>query len=246
MDMYMDVVVFSRSEDHGYDMLQARKLVESEEIDLDMEDFDYEAALKRTRKAPELKPYPEEWLKSFPVRYNPQYLLKRGVPKETCAKFDIRWDPIRNRVCFPFRTFDGTLAGMQGRDVTGHSKIRYLTYTYKKQKNGHVWLNEQNVEKTKAIVLVEGPVDAMKVASIYPNVLAAMTSQITEPKFDRVKDAPALITFFDEGDAGEKARQRVKWLAKDTSVMHVTPPPGREDPGEMTIEEIATALEFIT
>jgi hypothetical protein len=246
MDLYMEIVMFHRKNPREYDLLQARKIIESETDDLALEGFDYEAALRKTRKPPELNAYPEEWLASFRLSYNHPYLLKRGVPRETCKLFDIRWDSLRKRVCFPFRTFSGTLAGMQGRDVTGQSKIRYLTYTYKKRKNGHVWLNENNVDREEPVVLVEGPVDAMKVAMVYPNVLAAMTSQITEPKFNRVKDAPAIVTFFDAGAAGDKARNRVKHLAKDTPVLHITPPKGRDDPGEMTFEELVTSLEFIS
>jgi hypothetical protein len=246
MDMYMEIVMYHRVNPRGYDLLQARNIIETETEDLSLEGYDYEAALRRTRKPPELNPYPEEWLATFPKGYNQSYLLKRGVPLETCKLFDIRWDPTRSRVCFPFRTFRGTLAGMQGRDVTGQSNIRYLTYTYQKLKNGHVWLNENNVDKEDPVVLVEGPVDAMKVSAVYSNVLAGMTSQITEPKFNRIKDVPAIVTFFDLGDAGEKARNRVKYLAKDTPVVHIYPIKGRDDPGAMTLEEIAKALEFIT
>jgi hypothetical protein len=246
IEMHAELLMLSRSSPVQYAWAAASDLIASEHDDLNLSDEEIAQAIRQSREAPPLNEYPEDWLSTFPVAYNHPYLLGRGLSSEVCKSFDIRWDPVRNRVCFPFRTFDGKLVGMQGRDTTGQSHIRYLTYTYQKLKNGHVWLHEDKVDREWPVLLVEGPIDAMKVAMVYPNVLAAMTSQITQAKWDRVKDAPAFVTFFDAGAAGDKARSKVDKLSLASNVIHVVPPPGRDDPGEMTVSEIQSKLEFLS
>lgn len=230
----------------GYEMLAAKAMVENESVELDTEGvFDYEASITHAKPKVKTAIYPEKWLASFPKAYHSPYLYHRGATEKICRHFDVRFDGLRNRICFPVRTFKGYLAGMQGRDVTDQQQLRYKTYKWKDHKNGHLWLNENHVTLDQPLVLVEGPIDALKVAMVYRNVLASMTSQVTEEKFKRVRDALKLVTFFDSGDAGDKARKRVAALAKPALVLHIYPPDNKGDPGAMTPLEIKEALAFL-
>jgi hypothetical protein len=211
------------------------ELIVNEEAEIgDVELPDYDTVIEK----PGLLVYPEEFLAPFRSMYTHPYLLDRGVSSKACRVFDVRFDPSRLRVCFPVRDFFGRLVGMQGRSVDG-SEPRYLSYTYGGKSNNSVWFGEAQVNLILPVVLVEGPIDLLKVYPVYPNVLAGMTSSVSESKLSRISDAWSVITLFDYGKGGDVGRKKVdRFFAKKGVVMHLVPSREQKDAGNMSEQDL--------
>jgi DNA primase len=76
-------------------------------------------------KVSEENPLPESLLGVFDRC--PTSLLAAGFNEQTLRHFDVGFDVNHSRITFPLRDFQGRLAGISGRDVTGES-IRYKVY----------------------------------------------------------------------------------------------------------------------
>lgn len=76
-------------------------------------------------KIVETDPLPESMLGLFDQC--PTVLLAAGFTQETLRHFDVGYDYHHQRITFPLRDFQGRLAGISGRDVTGNS-LRYKVY----------------------------------------------------------------------------------------------------------------------
>lgn len=74
----------------------------------------------------ELNPLPESLLGVFD--YCPTTLLHSGFKEATLRHFDVGFDRDHNRITYPLRDFQGRLAGISGRDITGEFS-RYKVYT---------------------------------------------------------------------------------------------------------------------
>jgi hypothetical protein len=189
---------------------------------------------------------PESWLSSFhPVlecKDGADYLHTRDVPDDVALALDVRYDTVQRRVCFPFRDPSGRLVGMQGRDITGHSKLRYYFYPYKKTVNKHYWLGEDKVDFDHPVVLVEGPFDFASVYRAYSNVLASFSVGISSLKMSRIGDASEFVTFYDAGKGGDSARLAIEKAFPRAVVTHVVPTNEGGDPGSMSWGEVFAHL----
>ena len=186
--------------------------------------------------------FPDEWLNGFPNIYKHPYLVARKVLPWVATELDIRFDPGKKRVCFPFRDPYGRLIGMQGRDATGKSDLRYLTYRYKKKANRHVWLGEDKADLNMPLVLTEGPMDYARIYQVYPNVLAS-AGGLSLPKLKRIQDALQLITLFDYGTGGNSARKKVDGFFSKVTVRHIVPSQQLGDAGNMPPELISNLID---
>lgn len=236
------------SQGNLYDLRKAYKLVLREDDELaseqflgevlDLKNFDFD---KPADNGPVLKPFNESWLNNFTPAYDHPYLKERGIDPDTAKALDIRYDPFRSRICFPARTFDGTLAGLHGRDVTGDQDLRYYAYSCDEERNNHIWTGENHVDLDKMLVLTEGPFDYAKVFMCYQNVLCCRTASYGYDMANRIKMCSKIVTFFDEGTGGDKARERTEKLYGSRVVAHLHAT-GYGDAGAMPVEEIADIL----
>ena len=225
------------------------EIIEQAEADEDFIDFDtpgIEEMLVSSKPAGHV--FPDWWLTSF-VRWQDaglakSYLQSRGVPPSIATEMDIRFDSSEKRVCFPIRDFKGTLLGLHGRALHKETEPRYRMYTHAGKNNPDIWLGEHWVDRSKPIVVVEGPFDVAAVKRVYPNVVSPQFASPGFPKIRRMQDALDWVTLLDRGKGGDVGRSRIEAaLTKDHMVTHLFPPEGRKDPGESTPEELLELLK---
>lgn len=89
-----------------------------------------------------------------------QYLTMRGISKEMVCRFDLRYSAELRRLIFPIYTHENGLLGWVGRDITGFHKLKYFNNAGLKK--SHVLYGQNLHWGRESIVLVEGPIDALK------------------------------------------------------------------------------------
>lgn len=226
----------------------ALRMVEEAENEGEMSfDFpDVEEMLLGAKAQPHT--FPEWWLDSFPLWHEApfaaDYLASRKVPASVADALDLRADTKERRVCFPVRDFGNRLMGLHGRAIDEGVDPRYRMYKQAKKNNPILWLGEHWVDRTKPIVVVEGPFDIASVYRVYRNVVSPLFVNPSIEKLMRMADALEWITIYDRGKGGDAGRAKVsKALARDHVIHHLEPPQGRKDPGECKVEEIGGLLE---
>lgn len=199
-------------------------------------------------------PFPDEgWLDSFPLVssiHTPavQYLEERGINSRLAKQFGIRFDGARYRVCFPLHDRAQRFRGLIGRTLIPNPEgPRYFYYPYKgNAPRGFTWFNEQNLDLSKPVVVVEGVFDALKVWQTYKNVTAALSIAFRLPGLGWHTGAQRWVSMFDVGKGGQLARERLQTIIPPGArVWHLPPPPGRDDPGDSTPDEIRAQLETL-
>ncbi len=229
---------------------QAFALIEEAEVN---DEFDFDIpGIEETMFGPKegLHEFPEWWLDSFAgwssVKWARDYLKTRNVSDEIATVLDLRVDTKEGRVCFPVRDFAGKLVGLHGRAVDEQREPRYRMYLQGGHNNPIVWLGEQWVDRSKPIVVVEGPFDLAAVLPVYGNVVSPLFSNPSVAKIKRMADAFEWITFYDRGAGGDAGREKVaSVLTKDHTLHHLKPPKGFKDPGAMPHKMIAEMLSPI-
>lgn len=246
MDLVMEVKrLQAKSYAPGYNLALAGPMVlnETDEIDLVLEVIpEYGDPIPE-----EEEPFPQWWLDSFMSASKfPEamaYLASRSVSPAMVAFLDVRYDPTKRRVGFPFRDSRGRIMGMQGRAIDKSEDLRYYQYGFKDQRNGTVWMGEDRIDLDRPIVLCEGPLDLTSILRCYDNVLASFTSGLSMGRLRRIRDASEIVTFYDFGKGGYAARTRISEFFKSIPVSHVIPTKEQDDSGNMSFEEVVSALE---
>ncbi len=216
-------------------------LAEEEESDvtLDIKDFD-EPPLDLIKTVP----WPEDWLDTFWKAINVpvamEYLNGRNVDKETAVALDIRWDGQKSAVCFPVRDWDGRLVGLRGRRIEGgyHDYGGPLNH-----RNKLVWFGESTVDLEAPVLMVESVFDVSSAWRVYKNIVAPFSVGMSPAKMTRMYGALDIVTLFDNGKGGDKARDLIESYFDSAVKVHCKPPEHRDDPGEMTVEELCNVLE---
>jgi len=199
---------------------------------------------------------PESWLDSFRKAWiigeARDYFIKRGIMLEEMMAWDVRWDGGRRRVCFPIRDKMGVLRGLQGRMIddvdpdADETPPRYLLYKIAGHARGAThWLGESMIDWDKPVVTVEGSFDAASVRRVYPNVVAgcgAGTVLLRKAKLERLAPAIEIVTLFDPGEAGDRARFEMRRWCRGMRVCKDAILPPDTDPGDSTPQELWKVL----
>lgn len=233
-----------------YDLAKAVQLIADEEegstISLKIDEF---AEFAKPNDDPDMDiAFSEEWLMSFKVAWKVplalEYLAGRGVSKELAIELDLRFDTSKKRVCFPIRNFKGVLVGLRGRTIDAQEGLPpYHDYGGEQtQRNRMPWYGENLIDFDKPVVMPESVFDYASVFRVYRNVLAPMTVGMGEQKLKRVQEALEIVTLFDNGKGGDKARLLVDKYLPGSVRVHRLPPPNRKDAGEMSVDEVRECL----
>lgn len=227
-------------------LAEAFKLVEEENDAGYFEQGDWNPQVKDEKQVVE---WPEDWLSSFKLAMSVprayEFLFKRGVTSKLAAELELRYDSVGDMVGFPIRTAEGKLAGMRGRLIVTAGDFRYYDYKWKGVSNtGLIWLGEHKVDMGKPVVVVEGPFDYAAIVPVYRNVLANLSTGLSERKARRLATAVEVLSFFDNDLAGELAEKELrKHVGKVTVVRKVHyPSKDVKDPGDMSRDAIFAAL----
>lgn len=193
-------------------------------------------------------PIPEWWLDEFqkvwPVPVAREYLQSRQVTEAVATILDIRWDRSAGTVCFPVRNRNGDLVSLRGRRIAPRpGQPPYHVYAFQKQQSGQAWLGEQSVDYSRPVLMVESVFDMTSVLRVYDNVMAPLSVGINAARMARVARASEVVTLFDRGAGGDKARAIVSRYLPTAFVVHRIPP--EKDPGDCTIEQLRDTLQNV-
>lgn len=224
-----------------YDLRKALELLADEEEDdvlITIKDFEAPPPHKEL-----ILPWDEAWLDTFfkasAVPVAMEYLNGRNVGGGMVESLDIRWDGSRECVSFPIRDWDGRLCGLRGRRISGG----YYDYGGPdNHRNKQVWYGEHSLDTSKPVVMVESVFDLASTARVYENIAAPLSVGIGKAKAKRMESALQLVTLFDNGVGGDKARAIIDKYLPSSNRVHCCPPKHRDDPGEMTVEELCKVL----
>jgi hypothetical protein len=193
---------------------------------------------------------PGWWLDSFPSVFKfaeaMAYLNGRKVPPSLWADLDLRFDPGRKMVCFPYYNKPGRLAGMRGRSITPGKSYAHHDYSWNNNNNSKlVLMNENNIDWMQPVVVVEGEFDLCRVALVYSNVVANLTATLSEPKLKTLELAVSLIGFFDNDEAGRIASGKMQQRFGYSYRSVVYPEESVKDPGAMPLSQVQAMLASV-
>lgn len=148
------------------------------------------------------------------------HIASRGITAESVHKYELRWDRAENRLLFPIRDSEGRLVGIRGRyigpndpDVLRYREYVELSPSGRSVKKFGVWFGvHMSMLPDKALILVEGEIDAIRLKQVLPkaNVLASIGASITREQLKSlVFPSKGIIAFFDNDMAGKKAVQTI-------------------------------------
>lgn len=239
------------------DMQKAREIIEQEEVDLPVlpaySEFDH-------GEKKQFQEFPAYWLESFmPLATNNRaidYWLHRGFSLSEALQWDIRYDSEGDRLVFPYRDVFGRLAGARGRgiELPGESHwSAHHDYTWNKVNNsGLCWYNEQVLDSPGPVVVVEGQFDLIRVARVYPRVIANLTAKPVLEKVFKLTQVEGAILMLDGDQPGRDATKRFceihSMLKIPTAVIHLPfdPEAGvKSDPDKLGEQWIADTLNSI-
>ena len=191
-----------------------------------------------------------------------RHLLAAGVTADELIALDLTTrtrrgrlvDTLHDRLLVPVRTPAGHIAGLVGRDTSGDPrapKYRNPTRTAVYDKQTALY-TPVPVRSGQTAVVVEGPLDALAVASVdHPNAVAVATcgSAVTSAQARRlIALGPDRIVLALDGDpAGQAATLRwVDRVCRDAAVpAEVADLPGGTDPADLIARDGPAALTRI-
>lgn len=170
-------------------------------------------------RAPELSEYTLERFQK--VRKG--HINSRGITADSVTKFELMWDREENRLLFIIRDAEGRLVNIRGRylgDAEKDGVLRYREYSElspsrRSAKKFGVWYGDSlSQEPNKALILVEGEIDLIRLKQVLPraNVKAAIGAGMTKEQLKSLIEtmpAKGLVLFFDADQAGKKASKTV-------------------------------------
>ncbi len=268
--------------DHTRDLTQLMVwTMDAESVDLgraldELPEYDDPAPSK-----PPPTSFPESHLLAFPQALH-RTLADRGVTVDSARRWGLRVDRERGRAIFPLRDYTGALQGVSGRATRSEQEPKYLHYTW--CRFGSEWslrggiprdpppdeivryprasnlFGAHLVEPGRALVLVEGPMDALLCDQVFrargsPYSACSITgATLTTLQADlAVHLADEIILLCDPDLAGEKgtakairllsqrARTRVATIPGDLLAAHE----GKADPAVIAMKAPDSLLQIL-
>lgn len=191
------------------------------------------------------------------------YCTARGITDVVMDHLGMLWDPKQRRVCFPIRTEDWELVGLHGRTIDDYRPVhpewvdhpwidelvqawpelvfkpekeplRYYAYACNEVRNSHIWCNQHLVDMNQPVILTEGNFDYAAIMSAgYFNVLGSRSVGIHHLMMKYLEKAHMIITYYDRGQGGDTARERISKYFEGTGrvVRHIVPLELNDDAG---------------
>ncbi len=191
----------------------------------------------------------------------PVSLIEAGFTEETLWTHDVGFDEEQQRITFPIRDLNGTLAGISGRDVTGRAAEKYKVYqrelqeigfkNYKLEKGNYLYRWErvyQNVYANPdrpAVYITEGFKACLwMVQNGFPNTVALMGSSMTDVQkmFIERLGGPVVLCL-DNNSAGIKGTARIGYRLSGARVLVMRYPPDVQQPDGLSAEALQDAVQ---
>lgn len=116
-----------------------------------------------------------------------RYAMSRGLNPELMSKFDVRYNVYMRRIIFPIK-FRNEVVGWQGRAISTEITPKLMSSVGLKK--NLVLFNFDNIESETSIVIVEGPIDAIKAHEHNP--VALLGKVLSEEQFKLLLRLPHL------------------------------------------------------
>lgn len=157
----------------------------------------------------------------------PKEWVDEGISPETMKKYEIRIDPLSNRIVYPVLDSDYNLIGVKGRTRFKNYKdlkiMKYMNYHKLGILNFFTGMRQAEpfVKEKNEVIIVEGLKSVMKLDQWgYHNVVSAETSTLNEYQIEslirmRVKD---VVIAFDQDVQFKKIKECTEMLKRFTNV----------------------------
>lgn len=170
-------------------------------------------------------------------------LLKRGYLKSTLRDFEVGFSRVKERIVIPVRDENGDLVGFTGRAVHEWQKAKYWDKGLPKR---YILFNLNNAKVYDTVVVVEGPLDVLKVYQAgFPGVVATLGGSFTDEQAKKLtKFFRHAIIFTDADEAGRGLASKIEEVARRSRlrVTYARYPDQLKDPGALTEDEISKAI----
>lgn len=183
----------------------------------------------------------EEALENFSYSlWDLGYMLRRGFNKSTIRYFQV--GRIGNYITIPVWDENNRLVGISKRDVSPAPKRKYLDSGLPKK---YVLFNLNNAIRHDSVIVVEGPMDAMRVHQAgYHNVVAILSGSLSKFQESLLKrNFRECIIFTDNDDAGRRLGEDIANRCRQLRIYWAEYPSGAKDPGELSEEAIQKAIK---
>lgn len=154
------------------------------------------------------------------------------------------YSPFRDRVVFPVRA-SGVVIGLTGRDTTGKRRAKWFHSHFSRNSNLFL-LDESRRAAVEAgfIVVVEGPLDALKIHSAGLPAVAVFGASLSQKQARKLAALGVdVYVGFDRDAAGLKGVLEALEALRGVAIARVvTWPQGVNDPGELDAEGIVAAV----
>jgi len=205
--------------------------------------FSHTIQLERFSPINKNKPNKVQYLdESILDKYQPwtPYLQKRGLKRNVCEYFKVKYDPKFRQVIFPCYDIHNKLVMLPKRNID--TKVFYLDKDVSKPLYCVNYIVEHNL---KNICLVEGPIDCL---TCYSNNIPAVATlgSPAEEQFEILNKLQLkhIYLMFDNDEAGQKFTAYAKaHLNKRILIDVVKIPNGKKDINDLSPEEITELIK---
>ena len=138
-------------------------------------------------------------------------LKKRYLTREAVNAYSVKWDEKNEAWILPIRNADTyDLLGWQEKGAKGRF-FRNQPVGVKKSKTV---FGVETIRETEPLLVVESPLDAVRLASLGYNAIATFGAILSEDQGKIMRRAPQIIAAFDNDDAGKKASEQMLGFAR--------------------------------
>lgn len=138
-------------------------------------------------------------------------LKKRFITLESAKTHGVLWDTKNSAWILPIRDPDEfTLWGWQEKGARG----RFFKNQPAGVKKSKTVFGVQIMDSTKPLIIVESPLDAVRLTGLGHNSISTFGAIISEDQAKIMRRAPKLIAAFDNDKAGQSANEQILAFAK--------------------------------
>jgi len=191
---------------------------------------------------PELETFSDSILQRYDVPMHP-YFEQRGFTAEDWEMWGLRHDPVMRRIIFPVRDEKGRITGLIGRSTEGEEPP-YLMYG--RWQSG-IPFGVHRINPSRPAVIVEGPLDAIRVSSTgIADGLALCGTSTAKACLPRLNSLwrSRLILMLDGDKAGRATADYLESELRSGGNLYRVNLMDGDDPGKLSVEECRAALEI--
>lgn len=151
-----------------------------------------------------------------------------GITRDALKFFQVKYDPLSERLVFPIRAMDGSIINVCGRTVDPEfktKKLRKYTYFYPLGRFDTLYgfyENAQSILEKREIIVFEGPKSVMKAWGWgVDNAVALCTSHVNTYQFDLFLKIGVRVVFALDTDADIFSDENIVRLTKYLTVENI-------------------------